>query len=153
MIAASRTSHTKLWHWKLTGNGYKGKMPLNNVNCFLISPVFFCYMRRCLDASCTGKGRGMRQPGGVAGRSKPGSCFTWGLPLLRMAVGSWGGVTEPWWWGKAGEEPPRQHCRGWACSEQGGGGSDRRQNWHRNITPPVALKSQLVSPLSFYLAQ
>lgn len=91
MIAASRTSHTKLWHWKLTGNGYKGKMPLNNVKCFLISPVFFCYMRRCLDASCTGKGRGMRQPGGVAGRSKPGSCFTWGLPLLRMAVGSWGG--------------------------------------------------------------
>lgn len=70
MMVESRTSHTKLWHWELTGNGYKGKVPLNDAHHCLISPVFFCYVRTGLGASCTGKGRDKRQPGGVAGRGK-----------------------------------------------------------------------------------
>lgn len=120
----------------------------------LFSPVFFCNVKRGWAASCTGKVRGKRQPGAVARIGNPGHCFAWGTLLVWMVLGSQG-ITELCWWGMEGEEPPRQlhGGAGWAWSEQGGGGSDRRQNWHNNITAPAALKSQLVSPTSFHLSQ
>lgn len=91
MIVESRTSPTKLWCWKPAGNGYKGKAPLNSACCCLISSVFFCYVRRGLGPSCSGKGRGKRQPGAVARKRQGRASFCLENPTPPDGAGSRGG--------------------------------------------------------------